>query len=185
MGRPLRPIFAGACYHVGSRGNDHAPIVLDLEDRIVFVHVLRRIGRRYGWRMHVRCLMGNHYHLLVETPFANLDHGMRWLNGVYAIRFNRRHGVDGHLFQGRYWAEEVVGQTELLRVVRYISRNPVEAGLCDRAEEWPWSSHRESIGLRPSHPPIISQLILGVLGGYQNGLPQARIQLRELVDAPG
>ena len=72
--------------------------------------------------------MGNHYHLLVETPFANLDHGMRWLNGVYAIRFNRRHGVDGHLFQGRYWAEEVLGETELLRVVRYISRNPVEAG---------------------------------------------------------
>jgi hypothetical protein len=130
--------------------------------------------------------MGNHYHLLVGTPFANLHHGMRWLNGVYAIRFNRRHGVDGHLFQGRYWAEEVADETELLRVVRYISRNPVEAGLCDRAEDWPWSSHGESIGFRPRHPPITSRLVLGVLGGYRpSGMPQAQDRLRDLVDAPG
>ena len=104
---------------------------------------------------------------------------------MYAIRFNRRHGFDGHLFQGRYWAEEVVGQTELLRVVRYISRNPVEAGLCERAEDWPWSSHRESIGIRPPQAPIASRLILGVLGAYQSGMPHARDRLRDFVDAPG
>jgi hypothetical protein len=78
----------------------------------------------------------------------------------------------------------VVGETALLHAVRYISRNPVEAGLCDRAEDWPWSSHRESIGLRPPHPPCTSQLILGVLGAYQSGLPKARNRLRSLVDEP-
>ena len=72
-----------------------------------YLELLAGACRRYGWVCHCYCLMGNHYHLLVGTPFANLHHGMRWLNGVYAIRFNRRHGVDGHLFQGRYWAEEV------------------------------------------------------------------------------
>ena len=84
MGRPHRLVLAGARYHVVTRGNNHAPIVVDDDDRIVFLHTLRRIERRYGWQMHVRCLMGNHYHLLVETPLANLDQGMRDLNGGYA-----------------------------------------------------------------------------------------------------
>ena len=73
MGRPHRHLEAGAYYHVGIRGNNHAPIVVDDGDRIVFFHILRRVERRYGWRTHVRCLMGNHYHLLVETPLPNLD----------------------------------------------------------------------------------------------------------------
>ena len=92
MGRPHRPLVAGAYYHVVARGNDRAPIVLDGEDRIVFFHLLRRIERRYGWRLHARCLMGNHYHLVVETPAANLDAGMRDLNGGYARAFNEKHG---------------------------------------------------------------------------------------------
>ena len=91
MGRSHRYLAAGAYYHVGIRGNNHAPIVLDDGDRIVFFHILRRIERRYGWRTHVRCLMGNHYHLLVETPLPNLADGMRDLNGAYARAFNERH----------------------------------------------------------------------------------------------
>jgi putative transposase len=184
VARRHRKLYEGAVYHAGSRGNRRQTIFTDDRDRRTYLELLARTCRRYGWACHCYCLMGNHYHLLVDTPFANLDHGMRWLNGVYAIRFNRRHGFDGHLFQGRYWAEQVVGETELLRVVRYISRNPVEAGLCDRAEDWPWSSHRESIGVRPSHQPITSQLVLGMLGAYQSGLDQARERLRNLVEEP-
>jgi REP element-mobilizing transposase RayT len=67
MGRPHRDLVAGGYYHVGSRGNNHAPIVVDREDRMVFFHLLRRVERRYGWRIHVSCLMGNHYHLVLET----------------------------------------------------------------------------------------------------------------------
>jgi REP element-mobilizing transposase RayT len=84
MGRPHRDLVAGGYYHVGSRGNDHAPIVVDREDRTVFFHLLRRVERRYGWCIHVSCLMGNHYHLVLETPAPNLDKGMRDLNGGYA-----------------------------------------------------------------------------------------------------
>ena len=67
MGRPHRDLAAGGYYHVGSRGNNHAPIVVDREDRMVFFHLLRRVERRYGWRIHVSCLMENHYHLVLEN----------------------------------------------------------------------------------------------------------------------
>ena len=75
MGRPLRYLAPGALYHVSTRGNNKAPIVVDDDDRIVFVHILNRVVRRYGWRLHVRCLLGNHYHLVVETPEPNLSDG--------------------------------------------------------------------------------------------------------------
>jgi hypothetical protein len=128
--------------------------------------------------------MGNHYHLLIETPYANLDEGMRYLNGVYATRFNRRHAVDGHLFQGRYWAAEIPDDAELLRVVRYIARNPVEAGLCERAEQWQWSSHRLTIAPTAFHPLVTMRLVLGALGARHSGLNSARAQPRQLVDEP-
>src|SRR5206468_9461981 len=107
MGRPRRHLEAGAFYHVSARGNNHGPIVLDDEDRRVFLHILRRIERRYHWRMHVRCLMGNHFHLVVQTPEANLDKGMRDLNGGYARAFNQRHGRVDHLFGRRYWSKVI------------------------------------------------------------------------------
>jgi putative transposase len=75
VGRPRRYLAAGAHYHVATRGNNGAPIFLDRADRLTFFHILRRIERRYGWRMHARCLMGNHYHLVLETPGPNLSMG--------------------------------------------------------------------------------------------------------------
>ena len=88
MGRPPRHVAAGAYYHVGTKGNSGAPIFADNWDRTVFIRILKRIRRRYRWRLHARCLLGNHYHLLVETPLANLSDGMRDLNGQYARAFN-------------------------------------------------------------------------------------------------
>ena len=125
MGRPHRYIAAGACYHIGSRGNNHAPIVLDDEDRIVFFHILRRVERRYGWRMHVRCLMGNHYHLLVETPAADLDQGMRDLNGAYARAFKERHRRKDHVFGRRYWSKVIESEEQYEATVEYIVGNPL------------------------------------------------------------
>src|SRR5437660_3041349 len=114
MGRPHRYLAAGAYYHVGIRGNNYAPIVLDDGDRIVFFHILRRIERRYGWRTHVRCLMGNHYHLLVETPLPNLSDGMRDLNGAYARAFNERHKREDHVFGRRYWSRVIESEDHFL-----------------------------------------------------------------------
>src|SRR6059036_2324455 len=124
MGRPHRYLQAGAYYHVGVRGNNHAPIVLDDGDRIVFFHILRRVERRYGWRTHVRCLMGNHYHLLIETPLPNLADGMRDLNGGYARAFNERHRRKDHVFGRRYWSKVIESDEQYEATVEYIVNNP-------------------------------------------------------------
>src|SRR3954470_1664798 len=107
MGRPHRYLAAGAYYHVGIRGNNHAPIVLDDEDRIVFFHLLRRVERRYGWGTHVPGLMGNHHPSLVETPLPNLSDGMRDLSGAYARAFNERRRRKDHVFGRRYWSKVI------------------------------------------------------------------------------
>jgi len=93
-----------------------------------------------GLLCHAYCLMPNHYHLLVETPRANLDDAMQRLNGTYALRFNRHHERTGHLFQGRYGSTLITDDDYALTVVRYIAANPVQAGLCAGPEDWPWSS---------------------------------------------
>jgi len=104
MARPLRLEFAGALYHVTARGNRQEDIFEEDGDRIEFISVFQDVCDRYNWACHAYCLMGNHYHLLIETPDANLSKGMRQLNGVYTQAFNRKHNRVGHLFQGRYKA---------------------------------------------------------------------------------
>ena len=84
-------------------------------------------------------------HLLVETPNANLGQGMQRLHGGYARKFNDRHGRVGHVFQGRFENKLQRTDEQLWTTARYIARNPVEAGLCDVADEWPWSSHRGTL----------------------------------------
>lgn len=90
--------------------------------------------------------MTNHYLVIVETPDGNLSMGMRQLNGVYTVRFNRRHRRVGHVFQGRYHAVPVQKETCLLELTRYVVLNPMRAGIVARAGEWPWSSYRAMIG---------------------------------------
>jgi REP element-mobilizing transposase RayT len=89
-------------YHITSRGNARQDIFLDDEDRLRFLKVLEDSVTQYHWICHAYCLMPNHYHLLIETPAANLSRGMRQLNGVYTQGFNRRHPRVGHVLQGRY-----------------------------------------------------------------------------------
>jgi REP element-mobilizing transposase RayT len=146
MARPLRIEFAGALYHVTSRGNRRADIFLDDEDRGRFLAGLRSVIERYRWLCSAYCLMDNHYHLLIETPAANLSQGMRQLNSVYTQAFNRRHGGVGHVLQGRYKAILVEADAYLLELARYIVLNPVRAGMVRGAGDWPWSSYRATAG---------------------------------------
>jgi REP element-mobilizing transposase RayT len=150
MARPLRIEFPGALYHVTSRGNARAPIVLEDADRHLLLDVLGEVVERYRWVCHAYCLMTNHYHLLVETPEANLSRGMRQLNGVYTQRFNRAHEHVGHILQGRFGAVLVERDAHLLELARYVVLNPVRAGLVDAAEAYPWSSLRATLGLAPA-----------------------------------
>jgi putative transposase len=98
MARPLRLAYPGAFYHVFARGNDRQTVFRTADDCELFFTVLGDAVDRYGWLCHTYCLMGNHYHLLVQTPRANLSLGMRQINGLYARRFNLRHQRCGHVF---------------------------------------------------------------------------------------
>lgn len=150
MARPLRLEFAGAAYHITSRGNARQEIFLDDGDRRCLLDALGAVLDQFGWLCHAYCLMGNHYHLMVETPGPNLSRGMRQLNGLYTQRFNRRHRRVGHVFQGRFHSVIVDREAYLLELCRYIVLNPVRAGLAACADAWAWSSYRATAGLAPA-----------------------------------
>ena len=101
MARKARVEFAGAVYHVLDRGDRREPIFKDDADRRRFLETLAEVCQRTGWRVHAYVLMSNHYHFLLETPEANLIAGMRWFQTMWTMRFNARHRLSGHLFQGR------------------------------------------------------------------------------------
>jgi REP element-mobilizing transposase RayT len=127
------------------RGNRQEPVFRDNRDNEMFLDTLGEACGRCGWRVHAFCLMGNHYHVLLETPYANLVDGMRWLQGTFTKRFNIRHRVYGHLFQSRYKALLVDPSGDYFRTVSsYIHLNPARAGCFDlrsgRLSDYPWSS---------------------------------------------
>jgi REP element-mobilizing transposase RayT len=146
MARPLRIEYAGAIYHVTSRGDRQENIFHDDQDRTTWLEIFARVCSRFNWRCHAWCLMDNHYHILIETPEGNLSAGMRQLNGVYTQKSNRRHGQVGHVFQGRYKAILVEKDSYLLELSRYVILNPVRAGMVEDPGEWPWSSHLAMTG---------------------------------------
>ena len=150
MARPLRIAIPGGLYHVVSRGNNRGVVYLDSRDRSDFLELLGGAVERFRLLCHSYCLMSNHFHLLLETPKANLSLAMRHLNGVYAQRFNRRHGRCGHVFQARFRAILVQKESYLLRAARYIVRNPVRARICARPGEWRWSSYSALAGTMPA-----------------------------------
>lgn len=147
MARPLRIEYAGALYHVTSRGDRREDIYLDDEDRLDWLDVLALTCQRFNWVVHAYCQMTNHYHLLVETIDGNLSKGMRQLNGVYTQHFNHRHSQIGHLFQGRYKAILVQKDSYLLELSRYVVLNPIRARMVKNLDQWTWSSYPAIIGV--------------------------------------
>lgn len=146
MTRPLRLEFPGALYHVTARGDRRGAIFADNRDREAWLEVLRLVCARCHFVVHAYCQMTNHYHLMVETVEGNLSQGMRQLNGIYTQQVNRRHGMVGHVLQGRYHALLVQKEAYLLALARYIVLNPVRAGMVGLPEQWPWSSHCRTLG---------------------------------------
>jgi putative transposase len=140
MPRKPREEVAGGIHHVWARGNNRAEIYGDDADRTLYLHLLGRYVAKKRWRCLAYCLMDNHVHLLVETPEPNLGEGMQAFHSLYAQTYNERHARSGHVFQGRYDAKLVTDDAQLWTVVRYIARNPVEAGLSATPAAWAWSS---------------------------------------------
>jgi REP element-mobilizing transposase RayT len=133
--------LAGGIHHVTARGNNRERIFCVDADRRRYLGLLAAEIARRRWLCLAYCLMDNHVHLLLETPEPNLGAGMQQLHGLYGQTFNRRHRRVGHVFQGRFHAEPVRRDAHLWIIAGYIAGNPVEAGLCDQPESWPWSSH--------------------------------------------
>ena len=146
MTRPLRIEFAGALYHVTSRGDRREDIYLSDADRIDWLEILAQSCDRFNWIVHTYCQMTNHYHLLVETVDGNLSRGMRQLNGVYTQHFNQRNHQVGHLFQGRYKAILVQKDSYLLELSRYVVLNPLRARMVKQLGQWSWSSYPAIMG---------------------------------------
>ncbi|PKF63771.1 hypothetical protein CW745_02735 [Psychromonas sp. psych-6C06] len=142
MPRPLRLEYENACYHVMNRGRGRQRIFYDDSCYLAFIESLKEAHERFGLVIHAYCLMPNHYHLLVQTPRANLSRCMRHINGVYTQRFNRLRKTDGPLFRGRYKALIVDVDNYFLQVSRYIHRNPIDCAipLVDQLDTFKWSS---------------------------------------------
>lgn len=184
MVRPLRLEFAGALYHVTARGNRREDIYLGDEDRIGFLDLLGEVYLRFNWAVRAYCLMTNHYHLVIETPDANLSKGMRQLNGVYTQRFNRRHHRVGHLFQGRYHAILVQKDAYLLELTRYVVLNPLRAGMVADAGQWPWSSYQAMVGKERTPRWLETDWLLAQFGTARRRAVQLYVQfVREGIGA--
>ena len=178
MGHPVRIEFPGAVYHIYSRGNRKENIFLDNDDRKLFLEIFSEISERNSWMCHAYCLMGNHYHLLLEIPHGILAPGMQHLNSLYARKFNRKHIMVGHLFQGRYKADLILDSNRFLLTARYICRNPVEASIVEDASQWPWSSYRATIGLCRVPDFLMVDIVLSCL---DEDISRAQQYFNELV----
>ena len=198
MARPLRIQIEGGRYHVTGRGNERKPIFRDDRDRKMFLEVLGELPERFGTRLHAYVLMDNHFHLLLETPQANLSRVGQWLNGTYTVRFNHRHRRRGHLLQGRFGSVLIEDQAGLQAVGRYVHLNPVRVmrlglskeqrsiqragtGGRPRAEvvrkrlealrSYRWSSYRAYAGYEKTPDWLWTQELGGLSGG---GTPKER-----------
>ena len=169
MPRKPRIEYAGAVYHVMCRGDRREKVFCDDLDNKVFVETLTEACGRCGWMVHAYVLMKNHYHMLLETPEANLVAGMQWLQGTYTTRFNVRHGECGHLFQGRYKALPVSGEGNYFSAVAgYIHLNPARIKDYDfrrsRIERYKWSSLPAYLGREKRPAWLRVDRVLGDMG---------------------
>jgi len=180
MARPLRIEFAGGLYHITARGNARQDIYADNHDRAAFLELMDKTRARFDWHVHAYCLMGNHYHLLIETATPTLARGMKLLNGSYTQLFNRKHQRVGHLFQGRYKAILVDKESYLLELARYIVLNPVRARMVRTAAQWEWSSYRATAGIAERAPLLTTDWILSCFADKRN---QAQERYRRFVQA--
>lgn len=178
MARPLRIEFEGAVYHVTARGNERKKIFFAKGDYERFKEYLTVARERFGCFLHGYVLMGNHYHLILETPEGNLSRVMHYLNGSYTTYINTRRKRRGHLFQGRYKSILVDKDSYLMELSRYVHLNPVRAGIVQRPDEYAYSSYHGFVG-RKKEPFLAVNPLLTM---FSTKTVAARSRYREFVE---
>lgn len=164
VARPLRVEYPGAHYHVINRGNAGENIFETNKDREKFLIYLGKAVERFSLTIHTYCLMANHYHLLVETPKANLSAAMQWLSVSYAVYYNRKQQRRGHLFEGRFKALLIEADAYLQELSSYIHLNPVRAKLVEKPAAFKWSSYPAFIGKTKAPDWLETRRVLGYFG---------------------
>jgi REP element-mobilizing transposase RayT len=162
MSRDLREEIAGGTFHTMNRGNRKVVIFEDDRDRWMFLRILFEALETYGVVLCALCLMGNHFHMIITTPYGNLADFMGAVEGRFASYSNWRHRHVGHLFQGRYIATVIDDDIHLLTALCYVFLNPLSAGLATKLEGYRWSTYRATAGFEAT-PNYLSLEWLRVL----------------------
>jgi REP element-mobilizing transposase RayT len=180
MGNAHRPTAAGV-YHLATRSSTPAFLFRDAADRLSLINQLERVTLDTDWTCAAACLMGTHYHLLVDAAADVLPDAMKRINWAYAINHNKRHGRRGHRVGCRYLSVAVKDEEHLFACYRYLAWNPVAAGLCSTPEDWAWSSYRTTIGMPGLFPFVDASLVLNSLDRRPD---VALDELRRIVHVP-
>ncbi len=179
MGRRQRHFEPWGIYHLGSRGSNRAPVFHFDGDRVAFLDRVAHVVQRYELRWVAYCLMGNHYHAIVQTPDERLSYAMRDLNGGFSRLCRSIYGRDAHLFKNRFWCERIDTPEYFITAMAYVDLNPVRAGLCGHPAEWPWGSFRAMVGLDTAPAFLAPEVFLRGLG---SDLGVARREYGQMID---
>ena len=184
MARQWRIEYPDALYHVISRGNARQDIFFTDNDRRLFLDLICEFSERFNIEVYAYVLMGNHYHLLLKTPDANLSKGMQWFGTTYTRRFNLTNNQSGHLFQGRFKSIIIENDAYLLRLSCYIHRNPLRAGIVDRLAEFKWSSYHYYSYRKKVPTWLKTELILDQVSGQDKNRAYRR-KVQQYADESG
>jgi len=161
MPRDARRKSETGIYHVILRGINQQQLFEDAEDNVRFLEVLKKYKTASGFELYGYCLMGNHVHLLIKPIEEDLALVFKRIGVKYVGWYNLKYERTGHLFQDRYRSEPVEDDKYFLTVLRYIHLNPMKAGLCNKLDEYPWSSYAEYAG---DHEMVDTAFVLDMIG---------------------
>lgn len=180
VARQARGAIEAGRYHVCTRSAGKIQHFRDDVDRTDFCNRVAMVVKKFRWRCEMFCLMGTHYHLVLDVPDEGLPRAMHWLNGTYAQQFNRRHGRWGHLCGARYTITPIETKLQLIRTAAYVALNPVRAGMCENPEDYPWSSYRGAAGLARQFDFVDDRELLAFFGDDRTS---ASRRFRQYVEA--
>ena len=179
MARSLRLSFENAFYHITARGIRKENIFYSDKDKFVFIDKMNETFEKYSFVCYAYCLMDNHYHLFIKTPFANISEGMHYLNTSYANWFAAKYKLAGSIFQGRYKSILVDKDSYALILSAYIHLNPIRAGMVENLNNYYFSSFLDYVGKRS---PIVKRLDISlILSKFADNKKQAHKQYMQYV----